>query len=177
MRCFGSFTWLLLGSLFDEDRHTHVWVCVCMCVCNQLYVWNVDTHPSKPKNDDKTYPNLILEGHQDIADFALGMSSTNSSCASGGKVRIRASSLFAFARCRPLPSPSLHTSRSPPLAETRAADTLAEERHRFQTSALTPGEKAIIESLSVCCVESPGTDRAVSVFSSLAVLHLPRVQL
>lgn len=54
----------------------------------QLYVWNVDTHPSKPRNDDKTYPNLILEGHKDIADFALAMNGNNASCASGGKVSV-----------------------------------------------------------------------------------------
>ncbi|CAD7695435.1 unnamed protein product, partial [Ostreobium quekettii] len=57
----------------------------------ELFVWNVDKQPVRSGPADRrshaSVPDLILEGHQENAEYALGISSERPMVASGGRDR------------------------------------------------------------------------------------------
>jgi len=51
----------------------------------ELYVWNVERHPAEAALGAEPNPDLVLIGHKENAEFALGMSRQGHCVASGGQ--------------------------------------------------------------------------------------------
>mmetsp|Transcript_32664 Transcript_32664/g.45343 ORF Transcript_32664/g.45343 Transcript_32664/m.45343 type:complete len:628 (+) Transcript_32664:100-1983(+) len=71
-----------VNRIRECPQHPHI--VVTHTDAPELYVWNVITQPSDPK-DKETMADLILVGHKETASFALGMSHKSPCAASGGE--------------------------------------------------------------------------------------------